>query len=418
MASPLRTAIEQICEEKNIPFETVVESIEAALAAAYRKDFGQLNQNVKVQFDPDTGSMKAWDVKVVMEKPIEETIELSEVSLASRDLAKPDKTSEINRAEPSSPSSLTSPGLPTELEAPKFNPKFHFTPEEARVHKPDAAIGDEIRIPLEIPGEFGRMAAQTAKQVIQQKIREAEREAVYEEFKDKVGSILNVIIGRREGRNVIVEIGKATAILPYEEQIERERYQPGIRMKVFVAEVRPEARGPAIVVSRVRPEMVALLFDAEIPEVHNKMIEIVAIAREAGSRTKVAVKSLAPNIDPIGSCVGQRGARIQTVIQELGGEKIDIIQWDPDPARYIGFSLSPAKVRSVELMGEEHRAIVKVNEDQLSLAIGRGGQNVRLAARLTGWKIDISGAEKVMEEEPAVGEPPVETEPEEKNSKS
>lgn len=404
MPSPLRTAIEQICEEKNIPFGTVVTTIEAALAAAYRKDFGELNQNVKVEFDPDAGGMKVWDVKVVMEKPPD---------LPSEALAKEGENVLIGGGEiprqarddmkgVSIATAVTSPvegGKVTVPEEPKFNPKFHFTPDEARVYKFDAAIGDEIRIPLAIPGEFGRMAAQTAKQVIQQKIREAEREAVYQEFKDKIGSILNVIVGRREGRNVIVEIGKTTAILPYEEQIERERYQPGIRIKVFLADVRPEARGPAIVVSRVRPEMVAKLFDAEIPEVHNAMIEIVAIAREAGSRTKVAVKSLVPNIDPIGSCVGQRGARIQTVIQELGGEKIDIIQWDADPARYISFALSPAKVRSVGLNEDDHRATVKVNEDQLSLAIGRGGQNVRLAARLTGWKIDISGAEAVLEAE-------------------
>ncbi len=405
MSSPLRTAIEQICEEKNIPFEIVVESIEAALAAAYRKDFGQPNQNVKVEFDPDTGGSRVWDVKVVMEKPVEVEEEQesgrteakllgvgSEAKLPTGSLASVLPGSFASVAAPVSPAS------PVEPEEPKFNPKFNLTPEEARVHRPEAAIGDEIRIPLEIPAEYGRMAAQTAKQVIQQKLREAEREAVYQEYKDKVGSVVSAVIGRREGRNVLVEIGRTAAFMPLEEQIERERYQPGARLKVFLAEVRAETRGPAIIVSRTRPEMVMSLFDAEIPEVHNGMIEIVAIAREAGSRTKVAVKSLAPNIDPIGSCVGQRGARIQTVIQELGGEKIDIIQWDEDTARYISFALSPAKVRSVELLGDEHRAIVKVAEDQLSLAIGRGGQNVRLAARLTGWKIDISGAEKILEE--------------------
>ncbi len=402
MSSPLRSAIDQICEEKNIPFQTVVETIEAALAAAYRKDFGEPDQNVKAEFDPDTGATKVWDVKVVMEKPPEEEAvgeagdQTIEAKLPSRTDA---KLLTVAADERSLASDVVAPTFPTEPEIPKFNPKFNFTPEEARVHKPDAVIGDEIRLPLEIPGEFGRMAAQTAKQVIQQKIREAERAAVYEEFKDKIGTLVNAIIGRREGRNVLVEIGKTSALMPPEEQIERERYQPGSRLKVFIAEVRPEARGPAIVVSRTRPEMVVQLFDAEIPEIHNAMIEIVAIAREAGSRTKVAVRSKVQNIDPIGSCVGQRGARIQTVIQELGGEKIDIIQWEEDTARFIGFALSPAKVRSVELLGEEHRAIVKVAEDQLSLAIGRGGQNVRLAARLTGWKIDISGAEKILEEE-------------------
>ena len=383
MSSPLRSAIEQICEEKNIPFETVLSTIEAALAAAYRKDFGEPNQNVVVEFDADTGGSKVWDVKTVMEKPPEEPEALTDEG------ATPQATETI-----SAPAAL-------EPEVPKFNPRFHLTPEEARVHNADAAIGDEIRISLPILAEYGRMAAQTAKQVIQQKLREAERESIYEEYKDKVGTTINVVIGRREGRNVLVEIGRTSALMPYEEQIERERYQPGARLKVFVAEVRTESRGPAIIVSRTRPEMVMKLFDAEIPEVHNGMIEIVAIAREAGSRTKVAVRSKAPNIDPIGSCVGQRGARIQTVIQELGGEKIDIIQWDEDASRYIGFALSPAKVRSVELIEDDHRAIVKVAEDQLSLAIGRGGQNVRLAARLTGWKIDIGGAEAILETEVA-----------------
>lgn len=408
MSSPLRSAIDQICEEKNIPFATVVSTIEAALAAAYRKDFGNQNQNIKAEFDPDTGATKVWDVKVVMEKPVEEeSADPGSPSTSSgHEMLLPEQAKRVEGSTKTAPASSAESGAPVEPEAPKFNSKFNFTPEEARVHKSDAVIGDEIRVVLEIPGEFGRMAAQTAKQVIQQKIREAERAAVYEQFKDKVGTLVNAVIGRREGRNVFVEIGKTSAIMPPEEQIERERYMPGSRIKVFIADVRPEARGPAILVSRTRPEMVAQLFDAEIPEVHNAMVEIVAIAREPGSRTKVAVRSKAPNIDPIGSCVGQRGARIQTVIQELGGEKIDIIQWEEDSARFIGFSLSPAKVRSVELLGEEHRAIVKVAEDQLSLAIGRGGQNVRLAARLTGWKIDISGAEKVLEEEgiPSEGE--------------
>lgn len=345
--SPILLAIQQICEEKNIPVSAVIETIEQALAAAYRKDFGQKNENVKVEFDPETGSSRVFDVKAVVEGPAEgeETInERKEILLA-----------------------------------------------EAKRLKPDAEVGDEIRTELEVPAEYGRMAAQTAKQVIIQRLREAEREVVFSEYKDREGQVIMGTVQRVEGRTVFVDIGHTVAVMPYAEQITRERYVPGARIKVYLLQVAASSRGPEVVVSRTHPEIVRQLFAQEVPEVASGVVELKAIAREAGSRTKIAVASTESNVDPVGSCVGQRGMRVQTVINELGGEKIDIIEWSEDARKFIGAALSPAKVLTVELDEAAHAARVEVADDQLSLAIGRGGQNVRLAVKLTGWKIDIAG---------------------------
>ena len=278
-----------------------------------------------------------------------------------------------------------------EDEKRKFNPRTELELTEAKLIKKTTKVGDEIKTKLKIPESYGRMAAQTAKQVIIQKLREAEREMVFNEFKGKEHEVVSGTIQRQEGRVVLVDLGKAAGILPIEEQIRGEFYKPSQRVKVYIKEVRLGARGPEIILSRTSEEILKKVFYLEIPEVSNGLVEIKAIAREAGSRSKVAILATSENVDPIGSCVGQKGARIQTIISELGGEKIDIIEYDEDSAKFILNSLSPAKILTVEINEKEKKALVKVTEDQLSLAIGKNGQNVRLAARLTGWKIDIAG---------------------------
>ncbi len=394
MSSPISQAIKQISEEKNISADSVIETIEAALAAAFRKDFGDKNQNLKVKFDAESGEFDVFDVKTVVEDqelpPEEEAVE--------------EKEEERPRGKRGAPE----PHLVeiAEDEEKKFNPKTEIMITAAReTLKKDAEIGDEIRTQLEVPAAFGRMAAQTAKQVIIQKIREAERNKLFNEFKDREHELINATVQRREGRAVLIDLGRSTAILPPEEQIATERYNSGDRVKVFVTDVRMTTRGPEVVVSRAHPEIVRKLFLLEIPEVAAGVVQIHGIAREAGSRSKVAVSSTQENVDPIGSCIGQRGTRIQTVISELGGEKIDIIQHDADVAKFIANSLSPAKVTAIELNEETRTADVRVPEDQLSLAIGKGGQNVRLASRLTGWKINIREASSPEGEVAAAAEP-------------
>jgi N utilization substance protein A len=396
MSSPISQAIKQISEEKNISAESVIETIEAALAAAFRKDFGDKNQNLKVKFDAESGSFDVFDVKTVVEDqelPVEEEVVEEKEEDRPRGkrghYAPEPKLVEI-----------------ADDEEKKFNPKTEVMISAARENlKKNAELGDEIRTQLEVPAAFGRMAAQTAKQVIIQKIREAERNKLFNEFKDREHELINATVQRREGRAVLIDLGRSTAILPPEEQIPTERYNSGDRVKVFVTDVRMTTRGPEIVVSRAHPEIVRKLFLLEIPEVASGVVQIHGIAREAGSRSKVAVSSSQENVDPIGSCIGQRGTRIQTVISELGGEKIDIIQFDADSAKFIGNALSPAKVTGIDLREDTHTADVRVPEDQLSLAIGKGGQNVRLASRLTGWKINIREASAPEGEVAAAAEP-------------
>lgn len=384
MASPIYQAIKQICEEKNIKPESVIETIEAALAAAYRKDFGTKNQNIKVEFNPESGDFRVFDIKTVVadelaakyEEEKKEREERIKEGLPEEKKEKGEKPEEAEGEE--------------EL---KFNPKLNLSLVEARVLKADAKLDEVIKTELEVPGAFGRMAAQTAKQVIIQKLREAERDTLYNEFKGKEGEILQGVVQRTEGRMVLVDLGHVTALLPPEEQIEKEKYTPGSRMKFYLKEVTMTTKGPQIIISRAHPEILRKLFTFEIPEVANDVVKIRAIAREAGSRSKVAVSTEDENIDPIGSCIGQRGTRIQTIINELNGEKIDVIQWSDDVKDLIANALSPAKISNIEINEEEKSAFVEVKDDQLSLAIGRGGQNVRLAAKLTGWKINIGGGE-------------------------
>jgi N utilization substance protein A len=397
--SDIQDAIQLICEEKNISVESVLETIEAALAAAYRKEFGNKKQNIKVNYDLTSNKMEIFDVKTVVE---------------DMDLEELEKQREEFEAKKTAGEEVDEESLK------RFNQKTEIMLAEAKELNKKAKIGQELKTKLEVPKEFGRMAAQTAKQVIIQRLREAERETIFNEFKEKEGQTFTAVVQRREGRNVFCDINKAMAVLPQEEQIYSEQYNPGQRIKVILVSVAQSAKGPEVIVSRAHPDLLKELFRMEVPEIAAGTVEIKAMAREAGSRSKVAVMSNEDNIDPVGSCVGQRGTRVQTVINELGGEKIDIIEWSDNIEKFISNSLSPAKIASIEINQENHLAKVNVRADQLSLAIGRNGQNVRLAAKLAGWKIDIVGAESVLEPQPteAVAEKPAveeqATEPEEK----
>ncbi|MDD3007119.1 MAG: transcription termination factor NusA [Candidatus Pacebacteria bacterium] len=371
-------AINQICEEKGIPKEKAMEIVEAAVAAAYKKDYGEKGQVIEAKFDEDTGDVKAYQVKTVAEMTNDEE---GEEYVEEEEAEETDEEGEPKK---------------------KFNPEKNITLEDAAEFSKGAKLGDEIRIELPPHSDFGRIAAQTAKQVMIQKIREAEKEAVFEEFKDKEGEVVNGTVQRVEGRNVLVDVGKAVGILYPAEQISGERYQVGQRLKVYIAKVSQETKEANLVLSRISEEIVKKLFELEVPEIYAGTVEIKGVAREAGSRSKVSVASNEEGIDPVGSCVGQRGARIQTIINELGGEKIDIIEWSEDAKKYIQHALSPAKVTSIILDEEKKVATAFVAEDQLSLAIGKNGQNVRLATKLSGWKIDV--VEKKKSEEEAVEE--------------
>jgi len=376
---PFVSAIEQICEEKGISKEKVLETIEMALAAAYKKEYDRKGQHVKVKFDPKTGQMKVFQVKLVVDESM---------------LKKEDDLEE------------QTPDTDEETEKKiRFNSDKHVMIDEIKGLKdlPKATKskkikpGDEIEFPLEVAYEFGRIAAQTAKQVIVQRIREAERDVIYDEYKEKEGQVVSGIVQRIEGNNIFLDIGKTSGVLFPEEQIPGERYLIGQRLRVYITEVQKDSRGPTISLSRAHPKIVSQLFTLEVPEISAGTVEIKSIAREAGSRSKIAVTSTEERIDPIGSMIGQKGTRVQAVINELSGEKIDIIEWSEDPVKFISQSLSPAKVIDVEIDKNKNQAKVIVPEDQLSLAIGIKGQNVRLAAKLTGWKIDIATQEPAKE---------------------
>ncbi|MFH0829309.1 MAG: transcription termination factor NusA [Candidatus Kerfeldbacteria bacterium] len=396
--SPLKAAIQQITEEKNIPYDSVIDTIEAALAVAYRKDFGEKNQNIKVEFSADDGTSRVFDVKTVAD---DELYEAYVKEQAEREAQREAEAEAARTADSPVPEAAVISQQSPETEEAKedrFDPKTMVPLKVAKEKKPDVNIGDEIRTELFPPAAYGRMAAQTAKQVIIQRLREAERDTLFKEYKGREGEILTGTVQRVEGRMVFIDLGHASAIMPPPEQISSEHYQSGQRQKVYLVSVNTTPKGPELVVSRSHPEIVRKLFAIEVPEISAASVEIKAIAREAGSRTKIAVFSNQKNIDPVGSCVGQRGTRVQTVISELGGEKIDIIEWSDDPVKFISNALSPAKVLSIKTNVDEHSAITEVREDQMSLAIGRNGQNVRLAAKLTGWRIDIVGEGQNLED--------------------
>lgn len=360
MNDQLEQALIQLEEEKGISRQELISMIEASLAAAFRKDYGQKNQNIVCEFSPENMGVKVFDVKTVV------------------------ATSEEAEEDPQK--------LIFEENVSEFIGKGS---------KKKYNVGDEVRVEItpKTGTSFGRIAAQTAKQVIIQKLREAERNAQFSDFKSKERTLQNGIVQRVEGDTVLIDMGKATGVLFPSEQIRNEKYAIGQRLKVLILHVEPATKGPKITLSRSHPDMVRKLFELEVPEIYNGTVEIKAVAREAGSRSKIAVFSNQDGVDPIGSCVGQKGSRVQTVMAELGGEKIDIIEWSEDSVKFIANSLSPAKILNVQLNEDAKEAKVGVLEDQLSLAIGKAGQNVRLAARLTGWKIDING-EKIASGEP------------------
>lgn len=359
----IHSVLDQLEEERGIPKSKIIEAIEMALATAYKKEYGKRGQIVRAKFDLDTGKTDFFQVKIAVDE--------TKVIFA-------EEGEDIERAEGD--------------DRPLYNPEHHILIEDAKKIKKGVELDEELVFPLENKVDFGRIASQTAKQVIMQKIREAEKISVLGEFGQREGDIVTGTVQRIERGTLFVDMGRATGVLPYEEQIPGERYNQGERIRAYLYRVEESPRGVFLRLSRSHPKFLEKLFEQETPEIANGVVEIKAIAREAGHRSKIAAHSKDDHIDPVGSMVGQRGVRVTTVMSELGGEKIDIIEWSADPKRFIEDALSPAKTLSVELTEETHEAKVTVSEDQQSLAIGRGGQNVRLAAKLTGWKIDIQSA--------------------------
>ncbi|MHB0856521.1 MAG: transcription termination factor NusA [Anaerolineae bacterium] len=349
MKSEFEIAITQLSSDRNLSADVILEAIEAALVSAYKRNYGP-NQNISVTLDPRTGQARVFVKKEVVEEVTDDHMEM--------------------------------------------------TLAEARTHKPDAVLGNFVDIEL-TPRNFGRIAAQTAKQVIMQRIREAERDSVYLEYVERAGEIVNGVVRNVDARsqNVTLSLGKAEAILPKSEQIPGEHYRFGQRLRVYVVEVERTGHGPQITVSRAHRGLLRRLLELEVPEIFSGTVEIKSIAREAGFRSKVAVAALQPGVDPVGSCVGMRGVRIQNIVNELDGEKIDVVAWSPSIETYIGSALSPAKVVSVYLNEEDKTAKVVVPDKALSLAIGKEGQNARLAAKLTGWRIDIRSESEAAEED-------------------
>lgn len=380
----MNIVISELADERGIPRDKMLEAVEMALATAYKREFGKREQVVKAHFNPEAGDVDFYQVKVVVDE-----------STMRRD-----ETDER----------LGEDGLPL----PLFNEEKHILLADAARIKRGVALGDEIVFPLEKKTDFGRIAAQTAKQVIMQKIREAERASVVQEYGGKEGDVVNGVVQRAERGNLYIDLGRATGIMPYHEQIPGERYRPNERIRAYLFSVEEGMRGVYLRLSRAHPKFLEKLFEMEVPELQSGVVKIKALAREAGGRTKLAVESTDPRIDPVGTLVGQRGVRVNTVMSELGGERIDIMEWSENPIQFIEDALSPASVLSVTLQEDEHRATVEVAADQQSLAIGRGGQNVRLAAKLTGWAIDIvsvggAAPEATAEEKLAEAEEALET---------
>lgn len=354
MKTELKAAITQLSAERNLPKEVVLAALESALASAYKKDASALEQDVLVKVDPNVGEIDFYVQKVIVESAT--------------------------------------------------NPNREISIDEARKLRPTAQVGDVISIEC-TPRNIGRIAAQAAKQVVLQRLREAEQRIIYEEFTDREGEVVTGAIQFTEPQRIYVRLNRTEAIFPSSERIPSEHYYKGQRLKFYLLEIVPGGKGPQIIVSRSHPNLIRRLFELEIPEVHNGLVELKAIAREAGHRTKVAVATTQENIDPVGCCLGPRGIRLQSIINELKGEKIDVIQWHADPGVFISNALSPAQVASIKIDEERNAATVVVPDKQLSLAIGKEGQNARLAAKLTGWRIDIKSVSAI-EVERAVTEEP------------
>ena len=364
----MNSALEQLEQERKIPREKIIDAIEQAIAAAYKKDYGKKGQIVRTKLNIETGEVEMSQVKIVVDDSI--------VYMPKEN-------------EDGSPDD----GEENHDDLVRFNEEHHILLEDALRIKNNAKLEEEIVFPLENKAEYGRIAAQTAKQVIIQKIREAERTAIIEEYGTKEGEIINGFVNKVERGIVYVDFNRANGIILPEEQIPGESYRHGERILAYLYAVEESPRGVTLKLSRTHPQLINGLFSMEAPEIEQGVVEIKSIAREAGSRSKIAVYSNDDHVDPVGSCVGQKGIRVTTVMSELHGEKIDIIPWSADPSEYIASSISPARIINIEVIEQEHKAIIEVAADQLSLAIGKGGQNVRLAAKLTGWRIDIKGVE-------------------------
>ena len=354
----LNLALDELREERGVSRDSVISAIATALATAYRREYGKKSQIIRCTFNPQTGEMEFKQAKIVVDDSLVYDIE-----------KEPERAEDDHRS--------------------RFNPEQHIMIDDARRMKKDVQLDEEITFPLETREEFGRIAAQAAKQVILQKIREAERESMMAEYGEREGEIVTGHVQRFERGNLFIDLGRATAILPYDEQIPGERYRQGERIRALLFKVDENARGSFLKLSRSHPRFLTKLFETEVPELAQGTLEVKAVVREPGSRAKIAIFSKDSHIDPVGALVGQRGVRVAVVTSELGGEKIDVVEWSENPAEFVREALKPAEIQDVTISEDDGRATAQVAEDQQSLAIGRGGQNVRLAARLTGWKIDI-----------------------------
>ncbi len=438
----LGRALKQVAEEKGLEPEKVLEAIESSVAAAYKKEYGERGEIVKAKLDMKTGELKFWQVKAVVDETTVRFVEEEEAAAEGGALAavaetpagekkeekkekKTKKEKEI-KEEPkqteAAPAAAGSMAPAEEPPLPRYNPERHILLEEAKEIKKDVQLGEELTFPLETHEDFGRIAAQTAKQVILQKLRESERDSILTEWHDKEGNIVSGVVQRFERGHVYIDLGRTVGVMFANESIPGEHYRVGERLRFLVLAVQEDARLPGIILSRSHPKFVTELFRMEVPELAEGIVEVKSIAREPGNRTKLAVISKSDGVDPVGALVGQRGTRVMSVNNELGQEKIDIAEYSDDPEKFIGNSLSPAKVQRVEIL-PRREARVYVPEDQLSLAIGKGGQNVRLAAKLTGWKIDVRSErrpEEVQEGGVAGTAPPAEEkkDPEEKANSS
>ncbi len=368
----LKPLVRQIAEEKGLSEQSVFEALEIAFAAAYKKEYGKKTQIIHAKINPENGELKFWQTKLVLDPASVLTAEEEEKLIEEKKTGAKEEDQEMRKI--------------------KFNPERHILLTEAKKIKPDSEVDEELIFPLEIKSDFSRIAAQTAKQVILQKLKEFERETVLSEFKEKEGKIVNGIIQRIERKNIYVDLGKTFGVLYINEGIPREYYRVGERKKFYILRLEEKGRGPTILLSRSHPKFVSGLFEIEVPEISEGIVEIKSIAREPGNRTKIAVASNEESVDPVGACVGQKGTRVTTIIDELNGEKIDIIPYSEEPAKYVAAALGPAKISETEVISEKREVRVFVPPEQLSLAIGKNGQNVRLAAKLTGWKIDIRSA--------------------------
>lgn len=371
----LNLALDELQQERGVSRTSVITAIATALATAYRREYGKKGQIIRCTFNPETGDMEFRQAKIAVDDTLVYDVE-----------KEPERAEDDHRS--------------------RFNPEQHIMIEDARRIKKDVQLDEEVTFPLETREDFGRIAAQAAKQVILQKIREAERESMMSEYGEREGEIITGHVQRFERGNLFVDLGRATAILPYDEQIPGERYRQGERVRALLFKVDENARGSFLKLSRSHPRFLVKLFEAEVPELAQGTLEVKGVVREPGSRAKIAIQSTDSHIDPVGALVGQRGVRVAVVTSELGGEKIDVIEWSENPADFVREALKPAEILEITLNEAEGRAVAHVAEDQQSLAIGRGGQNVRLAARLTGWKIDIrsTGGQKLAEDDGVIEE--------------